>query len=232
METPALRVRNLEFHWPGSQNFDLKLQDLAVNRKKSLFLQGPSGCGKSTLLALFGGILLPASGTVEVLGKQLTQLSGRQRDRFRADHIGFIFQQFNLIPYLNVLDNVLLPCRFSSLRADKASALDGSHVASAKRLLADMGLAGEVLLQKANKLSVGQQQRVAAARALIGQPELLIADEPTSALDADHQQRFLDLLQTECQAAGSSLVFVSHDARLSGRFDSSFALTAGRTICR
>lgn len=224
MDSPALIVRDLEFRWPGSRGFCLKLPDLTVNREKSLFLQGPSGSGKSTLLALLGGILLPSTGNIEVLGTCIPPLSGRQRDRFRADHIGFIFQQFNLIPYLNVLDNVLLPCRFSRHRAEKARALDGSHDASARRLLAGMGLDGEVLLQKANQLSVGQQQRVAAARALIGQPELLIADEPTSALDADHQQRFLDLLQAECQAAGSSLVFVSHDRRLASRFDRSISL--------
>lgn len=219
----ACRFADLHFAWPGQADC-LIIGNAAVNLKKQVFLHGPSGCGKSTLLALLGGILLPKSGTLEVLGTNPALLSGRERDRFRVDRIGFIFQQFNLIPYLDVLGNVLLPCRFSPRRAARAVARDGSAEASARSILATMGLAGDVLRRPAGRLSVGQQQRVAAARALIGQPELVIADEPTSALDADRQQDFLDLLQAECRAAGSTLIFVSHDQRLAARFDERISL--------
>lgn len=219
----ACRFADLHFAWPGQPDC-LVIGNAAVNLKKQVFLHGPSGCGKSTLLALLGGILLPKSGTLEVLGTNPALLSGRERDRFRVDRIGFIFQQFNLIPYLDVLGNVLLPCRFSARRAERAVERDGSAEASARSILATMGLAGDVLRRPAGRLSVGQQQRVAAARALIGQPELIIADEPTSALDADRQQDFLDLLQAECRAAGSTLIFVSHDQRLAARFDERISL--------
>lgn len=219
----ACRFADLHFAWPGQPDC-LVIGNAAVNLKKQVFLHGPSGCGKSTLLALLGGILLPKSGTLEVLGTNPALLSGRERDRFRVDRIGFIFQQFNLIPYLDVLGNVLLPCRFSPRRAARAVERDGSAEDSARSILATMGMAGDVLRRPAGRLSVGQQQRVAAARALIGLPELIIADEPTSALDADRQQDFLDLLQAECRAAGSTLIFVSHDQRLAARFDERISL--------
>ncbi len=219
----ACRFADVHFAWSGQPDC-LVIGNAAVNLKKQVFLHGPSGCGKSTLLALLGGILLPKSGTLEVLGTNPALLSGRERDRFRVDRIGFIFQQFNLIPYLDVLGNVLLPCRFSPRRAARAVERDGSAEDSARSILATMGMAGDVLRRPAGRLSVGQQQRVAAARALIGQPELIIADEPTSALDADRQQDFLDLLQAECRAAGSTLIFVSHDQRLAARFDERISL--------
>lgn len=219
----ACRFADLHFAWPGQADC-LIIGNAAVNLKKQVFLHGPSGCGKSTLLALLGGILLPNAGTLEVLGTNPALLSGRERDRFRVDRIGFIFQQFNLIPYLDVVSNVLLPCRFSARRAARAAARDGSAEASAASILATMGLSGDVLRRPAGRLSVGQQQRVAAARALIGQPELIIADEPTSALDADRQQDFLDLLQAECRAGESTLIFVSHDQRLAARFDERISL--------
>jgi putative ABC transport system ATP-binding protein len=166
------------------------------------------------------GVLLPRTGDLRILGQSLPQLSGAARDRFRADHIGLIFQQFNLIPYLSVLDNVLLPCRFSARRRERA----GAPKAAAERLLAHLDLDAALWHRAATALSVGQQQRVAAARALIGAPELLIADEPTSALDAERQTAFLDLLTRECAATGAALVFVSHDHRLAGRFSRTLAL--------
>jgi putative ABC transport system ATP-binding protein len=138
-----------------------------------------------------------------------------------VDHIGLIFQQFNLIPYLSVLDNVLLPCRFSRRRREQA----GDMADSAARLLGHLDLDASLWQRPATALSVGQQQRVAAARALIGRPELVIADEPTSSLDAERQAAFLDLLIDECNEAGAALVFVSHDRRLAGRFGRELALT-------
>jgi putative ABC transport system ATP-binding protein len=184
-----------------------------------VFLRGPSGTGKSTLLGLVGGVLVPQQGSVSVLGQSLGALSSHGRDQFRVDHIGFVFQQFNLIAYLSMLDNVLLPCRFSKRRREHACRRSGTVEADARRLLAALDLPPQLASRPVNALSVGQQQRVAAARALIGQPELVIADEPTSALDAERQAGFLDLLLAECAHAGAALLFVSHDQRLSGRFD-------------
>jgi putative ABC transport system ATP-binding protein len=141
------------------------------------------------------------------------------RDRFRADHVGFIFQLFNLIPYLSALDNIVLPCRFSALRRNRIAAAGSTPHEEAARLAARLDLDPALLARSAAELSVGQQQRVAAARALIGWPGLVVADEPTSALDAERQRGFLDLLLGECAAAGAALLFVSHDRRLAEAFD-------------
>lgn len=222
MAVPAIHINDLGFRWTRNGPLCLSLPALTVDLGKSLFLHGPSGVGKSTLLNLIGGVLLPEQGSVAVLGQPLAEMSAARRDAFRADHLGFIFQQFNLIPYLSVLDNVLLPCRFSRRREVRA----GSPENEAMRLLAALDLDAPLAGVAAVNLSVGQQQRVAAARALIGRPEIIIADEPTSALDAPRQAAFIDLLLCEAKAAGSTVVFVSHDPRLSVHFDASRALTA------
>jgi len=168
---------------------------------------------------------VPDSGRVTALGQPVSALPGAARDRFRVDHVGFVFQQFNLVPYLSVLDNVLLPCRFSALRAQRAlSASDGDLAHEARRLLEALDLPRALLARPATQLSVGQQQRVAAARALLGRPEIVIADEPTSALDAATQQRFIELLLRECAAAQATLLFVSHDRRLAAHFTREVAL--------
>ena len=185
-------------------------------------MHGPSGSGKSTLLNLIGGVIQPAQGEVRLLGQPLATLGTAARDAFRAAHTGFIFQQFNLIPYLSVLDNVLLPCRFSPRRAERA----GDETQEARRLLSALDIAAELWTRPANRLSVGQQQRVAAARALLGKPEIIIADEPTSALDAGRQAAFLDLLLAEARAAGSSVLFVSHDLALADHFERTLELAA------
>ena len=151
-------------------------------------------------------------------------MSGARRDAFRADHVGYIFQQFNLLPYLNLIDNVLLPCRFSRSREQRAARAAGSARAAAESLLQRVGLSAALWHRQASAISVGQQQRVAAARALIGAPEVVIADEPTSSLDAALRDGFMDLLLAECRAAGSTLVFVSHDERLADRFDTQLSL--------
>ena len=218
---PAIAIDGLEYRWPAG-SFCLKLPSLAVNPENSLFLQGPSGSGKSTLLNLIGGVLTPQAGRIDLLRQPFSTLPAAQRDAFRADHIGFIFQQFNLIPYLSVLDNVLLPCRFSARRAAQA----GDAVVAATMLLDRLDIAPELHTRPAHALSVGQQQRVAAARALIGKPEILIADEPTSALDAPRQAAFVDLLLAEARANRSALIFVSHDLRLATHFDGVLELSA------
>lgn len=222
--TPAVRIDNLSFAWIAGQPV-LRIGRLAIGRAERVFVRGPSGSGKSTLLAIIGGVVAPDTGHVGVLDRDLASLSGAERDAFRADHIGFIFQMFNLLPYLSVLENVTLPCRFSAQRRAAAIGAGGSVDAEARRLLGKLGLGKEGLLRRSvTQLSIGQQQRAAAARALIGRPELVIADEPTSALDADAREDFIDLLNEECAAVGATVIFVSHDRSLSGRFDRTIAL--------
>lgn len=217
---PAVRIADLRFRWPGQARDCLDIPKLAVEAGEAVFLYGPSGSGKSTLLNLLAGVLVPHAGELHILGQSLPSLSSAARDRFRADHIGLIFQQFNLIPYLSALENVLLACRFSARRRERA----GAPQEAAAKLLRHLDLEETLWSRPATALSVGQQQRVAAARALIGQPELVIADEPTSALDAERQQAFIDLLLGECRAVGAALVFVSHDRRLASHFGRELAL--------
>ena len=217
----ALRITDLVFRWPRQAQICLDIARFEHAAGERVFLHGASGSGKSTLLGLLGGVALPQQGRIELLGTDITRLGSRDRDRFRADHIGFLFQQFNLLPWLPALDNVLLPCTFSARRRERAGA---DPRAEAERLLRHLDLDTASWRKPAGELSVGQQQRVAAARALIGRPEILIADEPTSALDAERQQAFIDLLLQESAAVGAALVFVSHDQRLAGHFDRSIAL--------
>lgn len=214
----------MRFSWSGAPPFVIDIGSLRVGRGERVFLRGPSGCGKSTLLSLLAGVITPLEGTVRVLDRDIGALGGAARDRFRADHIGFIFQMFNLIPYLSVIENVCLPCGFSPRRKERADREGGTAQAEAVRLLEhlDMGDAA-VLRRPVTELSVGQQQRVAAARALIGAPELVIADEPTSSLDADRRSAFLDLLFRECARERAALIFVSHDASLAPLFDRAIA---------
>ena len=234
---PILDITGLRYRWPGAAHDLLQIESLHIQPGETVFLRGPSGCGKSTLLALAAGVLLPQAGRCALRGQDWQALGAGARDRFRADHLGYIFQQFNLLPYLSALDNVRLPLRFSRQRArlagstaqphgaqvaDVAATADIADVAhagdAAETLLARTGLPRALWRAPANTLSVGQQQRVAAARALIGAPALVIADEPTSALDEDLREAFMTLLLATCAEAGSALLFVSHDLRLAARF--------------
>lgn len=226
MAESLLEVEDLRFTWPGSSQTCLDVAQFHVEEGETVFLHGPSGCGKSTLLSLLAGVLLPQAGRVTLLGTDWGDLRPTASDRYRVDHVGYIFQQFNLLPYLTALDNVLLPCRFSAQRRAAAAHEAGSLHAAAERWLTGMGLDASVWQRPAHTLSVGQQQRVAAARALVGQPDLVIADEPTSALDEDRREAFLDLLLSACAAAGSALVLVSHDRRIAGRFGRQISLPA------
>ncbi len=178
-------------------------------------LLGESGSGKSTLLSMICGTVLAESGQVSLDGQDLGAVSNGARDRYRVEKIGMIFQQFNLLPFGSVLDNVMLPLGFAPERRGRA----GHAPSTAKDLCLALGLPEEVISAKAATLSVGQQQRVAVARALIGQPPIVIADEPTSALDAGSQQAFLDLLFEQVRAFGTTLLMVSHDPGMASRFD-------------
>ena len=213
---PALRLDALRFDWGGRAPFSLEVERFALARGERTLLLGASGSGKSTLLSLICGIVAPRAGAVEVAGVDIARRSRRKRDRFRAERIGVVFQQFNLLPYATALDNILLPLRFAPARRSRV----GDVRAEALRLAAALGLdAALVERGRAGALSVGQQQRVAVARALIGAPQLIVADEPTSALDASAQAAFLDTLFAQATAVGATLLMVSHDERLAADFD-------------
>ena len=224
----AIAISDLRFGYESDEDV-LAIDELRIARSQRVFLFGPSGSGKSTLLALIGGVLVPREGRVEVLGVDLSGMKGAARDHFRADHVGFIFQQFNLVPYLSVIDNVCLPCRYSKRRLHRAMDTDGSSEESAARLLSELGIGERLRSRSTTDLSVGQQQRVAAARALIGRPELIIADEPTSSLDTDRRREFIELLLSECDSTESTIIFVSHDASLASHFDVSIDLQSTNT---
>ncbi|HEY6087293.1 MAG TPA: ABC transporter ATP-binding protein [Burkholderiaceae bacterium] len=217
-EPPAVAAAGLRFRWPGAVIDCLVLPSLRIERGACVFVHGPSGSGKSTLLSLLAGVLQPTGGDLRVLGHDFSRQKPVALDRLRADHIGYLFQQFNLLPYLSAIDNVMLPLRLSVARRREAERW-GAGLSHARTLLASMGLGPDEWQQRAGTLSVGQQQRVAAARALVGRPALVIADEPTSALDSERRDEFLDLLLTACREAASTLVFVSHDLTLAQRFD-------------
>jgi putative ABC transport system ATP-binding protein len=223
----VIDLEDVQFAWPGRHAFALSVERFAVEAGQKLLLVGPSGSGKSTLLSLISGIVVPASGRVRIVDTDLSALSGAARDAFRAAHLGIIFQMFNLVPYLSVLDNVLLPISFAPARRARALASRSTVEDEAHRLLQHLGLdAEQVANQPAATLSVGQQQRAAAARALIGMPEIVIADEPTSALDRDRQQDFLALLFGEVARVGATLVMVSHDQSLAPQFDAVIGIAA------
>ena len=216
----AIDVRRLRFRYGGGP-WVLDIRELTLERGTRAFLFGSSGSGKTTLLGVLAGVLKPDEGEVRVLGLDLASLSGAQRDAFRAAHIGYVFQMFNLIPYLSVLDNIALPVR---MNAQRRARLDGAGVKETAAMLADHLQIGDLLKRRVTELSVGQQQRVAACRALIGAPELIVADEPTSSLDFDRREAFLELLFRECERAGATLVFVSHDRALEGMFSRTISL--------
>jgi putative ABC transport system ATP-binding protein len=214
----AIALRDLRFSYAQGAPV-LDIPELQVARGEHLFLHGPSGSGKTTLLGILAGVLKATHGEVKILDTDLGALSSAERDRFRAAHLGYVFQMFNLIPYLPVRDNITLPVRLSSARRERLQGKDPN--AEAARLAAGLELE-QFLDAPVTKLSVGQQQRVAVARALIGAPEVIVCDEPTSALDADRRDRFLELLFASCAQSATTLVFVSHDLSLATRF--------GRTI--
>ncbi|PSM15442.1 ATP-binding cassette domain-containing protein [Stenotrophomonas maltophilia] len=217
---PVIALEDVQFGY--GMRLVLDIPRLWIEQGSSVLLRGISGGGKSTLLGLLAGVLLPGKGRVEVAGQSLQDMGGAARDRFRADQLGVIFQQFNLLPFLTVRDNIALGLRFSRLRSARIS---GPLDAEIARLLSALQLDPALMQRRAGTLSVGQQQRVAAARALIGRPALLLADEPTSALDRDAATAFLQLMSAQCQAAGTTVLVVSHDDSLQPLFDRTIALS-------
>ncbi|GAB5438241.1 MAG: ABC transporter ATP-binding protein [Falsiruegeria mediterranea] len=218
----TVELKSLVYRWSDQSDPVLSIDNFNLDAGECVFVKGPSGSGKTTLLSAIAGVIDVPQGSVRVAGSDIGALVGGDRDRFRADHLGIVFQVFNLLPWLSALENTLLPCRFSARRRDKAGS---DPKAAATRLLSELGLEDAGLINRpASALSVGQQQRVAVARALIGAPEVVLADEPTSALDEETKETFVQLLLKECRASGASLLFVSHDRSLERRFDRSIEL--------
>lgn len=213
-----IQLTDLQFSY--QQQPVLSIADWQVKRGEQLLLCGDSGSGKSTLLHLLAGLNQPDSGQVRIAGEELSRMSGRRKDRFRAQHTGFISQRLNLIPYLSVIDNVLLAARLSDTQTSRSELAK-----QAAKQLQQVNLGAELHQQKAENLSIGQQQRVAIVRALIHQPELILADEPTSALDQNNRAVFMDLLHTLCREQQTTLVMVSHDMSLAPNFSRTTALS-------
>ena len=222
-----INLENVSFKWhKKAASPTLTIEQLAIDEGEHVFLHGPSGSGKSTLLALLAGINVTTSGQLCVLNQNLSALTNAQRDAFRADHIGYIFQNFNLLPYLTPLENVCLGCQFSKKRQQHVLNQTDSLTKEAARLLNALGLEAHFHNQNVATLSIGQQQRVAAARAFIGSPELIIADEPTSALDTQNRESFIKLLFEQAKKSNSTLVFVSHDETLKPLFSRTIDLVS------
>ena len=217
MDSLAVCLQQVSYRWHPQQPQVLDIPELSISAGERVFLYGASGSGKSTLLNLLAGILRPQSGSVEVFGTDLTALRGAARDRFRAENIGVIYHQFNLLPSLSVAANIELAVHFGGGRGG-AAGID--------ELLQQLALQPEIGARKAGDLSVGQQQRVAVARALVNRPRLLIADEPTSALDSDARDGFIRLLLDCAGKNNSTIIFVSHDKSLAGHFSRRLDISA------
>ncbi|KHD89425.1 MAG: methionine ABC transporter ATP-binding protein [Bdellovibrio sp. ArHS] len=216
-----IEVRDLQYTYPGQSQPTLKIPEFSVLRGEELFLYGPSGTGKTTLLELFSGVLKPTQGSLKILGFDFGKMTDADRDAFRAEHMGYVFQNFNLIPYLSVQENIELPLHLSPARKARLGSVDTEMVIRA--LCGNLGI-GDLLGKKVSQLSVGQQQRVAVARALLGKPDLILADEPTSALDTDHREKFLKLMFELADLYGTTVVFVSHDRTMEKLFSRSISL--------
>ena len=213
----AISLSKCLFSYNQNNKLVINIDQLEIESGEKVFLYGPSGHGKSTLLNLTAGVLKANSGVVDVLGIDLTKISQSKRDRLRGEKIGYIFQIFNLIPYLTAKENIILPCLINKKRAKE------DFNKQAEELIDSLGLR-EHINKKVTDLSIGQQQRVACARALIGSPEMIIADEPTSALDEKNTREFMELLMSIWEKRKFTLIFVSHDERLKTYFSRSISL--------
>ena len=215
MDENIIKIDSVRFYWSKKSSFKIFVANFEIYKGEKVLLVGDSGSGKTTLLSLICGFLNPLSGSISINGSTINKLSSKTKDEHRADNIGIIFQQFNLLPYANVIDNIVLPLYFSKVRSANVT----NQRESALNLCKQLRLPDDIDQYKASSLSVGQQQRVAVARALIGNPSLVIADEPTSSLDTDAQQIFLDLMFEQISNNKSTLLMVSHDRSLAERFD-------------
>jgi putative ABC transport system ATP-binding protein len=205
-----VEIKNLNMTYRNSR--ELKVLDIpywSMQQGEQLAILGSSGSGKTTLLNVIAGLLPPTSGVVSVCGHEITSLGEAQRDRFRAVHIGYIFQIFNLLQGYSALENVLLGLVFSHKK---------SNTAKAKALLDEMGLADR-MHHYPRELSIGESQRIAVARALLKEPQLILADEPTASLDPANTADVVRLLKDACARHGSALILVSHEEVVTRSFE-------------
>lgn len=223
LSNSLIHIHNLHYRYPNAAEDTLFIPEFRVEKGERVFLYGPSGSGKTTLLEVLAGVLKAQRGEVHVAQQDLATLTEKARDHFRAKHIGYIFQSFNLIPYLNVRENIELPIHMSTGGLERKPTKADLH-ATVVTLCERLGIA-TLLEKKVTELSVGQQQRVAVARALCGRPEVILADEPTSSLDMDHRERFLELMFELCKQYGTTVLFVSHDRTIEHLFTRSVSLS-------
>jgi len=207
-----VEIDDLEFRY-GDHSFGLRIADFRISAGESVALIGPSGCGKTTLLSLLAGIVTPHHGTIRIDGRSLTELDDAARRAYRISSVGMVFQEFELLDYLNVEENILLPFFLNS-----AQALRHLSQAELKELTESLGL-GELLSRSINQLSHGERQRAAIGRALVTKPQLLLADEPTGNLDPHTRDQIIDLLFQQAADRQTTLVMTTHDHSLTERFD-------------
>lgn len=209
----TIELANIRFKYSDRPEYTvLNIPNWSLQDGEQILMQGPSGCGKSTLLGVLSGLLKPTNGQVTIFNQRLDKMTIQQRDKFRAVHIGYVFQQFNLVPYLSPIDNILLANHFSGRKNTN------KLIEEIKTLLITLNIAEQEWYRPTRDMSIGQQQRVAIARALINKPRLLIADEPTSSLDTVNRDIFMQLLMSIVAESKMTLVFVSHDLSLSSYF--------------
>ena len=209
---PIVKLTDLEFRYDQGE-FHIKLPHLTIHRGQKVAMIGASGTGKTTLLHLIAGIRTPLAGKIQVADVSMHQLSDAARRQFRISHIGFVFQDFELVEYLNVFDNIL-----HAYRLNPALKLDAAVKARARDLATQLGIVDK-LKRSVKALSQGERQRVAICRALLPQPQLIVADEATGNLDPDNKQRILDILFRYVDEQPSTLLAVTHDYELLERFD-------------
>jgi putative ABC transport system ATP-binding protein len=218
-----LKVENLTKTFSGASGDVTALKDINMHIKKGEFASiiGKSGSGKSTLLSMLGALDVPTSGSIEVDGVDIAKLSANKQTAYRSKKIGFVFQQYNLIPNLTALENVMLALEFGGVPARKRKA-------RAAQLLEDVGIEADEQMRKPSRLSGGQQQRVSIARALANKPSIIFADEPTGNLDSETGKKIFDLLHRLSRTEKTTIIAVTHDMDIAGKTDRTFKLRDGK----